>query len=200
MAQILENIGVAAYYPAMDDPLKLVQETISVWTDRQDHGIIADIARAAEVNRSTVERLLAEHDIKASSLLAILIAVKKLGGPDKYPGINMAHEERSKYGPQNIALNFECKSCGKMTPGRPAAFYCMHCGELLGVVCAACSHVNEYGAKWCADCAAPMTESVTKLARDIDRLDESSKDRRKREDKAKELRRKDRKKRGVPEI
>ncbi|TXH43914.1 MAG: zinc ribbon domain-containing protein [Desulfurellales bacterium] len=201
MPQTLVDIVFTAYHSPMDgNPLDSVREVITAWTDRQEHGIIADIARIADVNRSTVERLIAEHDIKASSLLSILMAVKKLGGPDRFPGINMVHEESSEYGPKTITLNFECKSCGKMTPGRPPALYCMHCGELLGVACPSCSHVNVYGAKWCVECTTPLNENVSKLAREIDQLDETPKERRKREDKAKELKRRDRRKRGIPEI
>lgn len=168
------------------------------YIEREGKGAKTVLANLGGCSTDTVDRFADGKEIVSSTFVKFRKALIQRGYLDQ----DIAEEGQDEYGPKTVALNFQCRECGKMTPGRPAGFYCMHCGELLGVICPNpnCSWVNEYAAEWCTKCNTPISEAVAKMAREIDQLDETPKERRKREDKAKELKRKDRKKRGIPEV
>lgn len=194
---MIADTGLAIYHFNMAvDEWQETQTAFVRYIQREGKGAKTVLATLGECSTDTVDRFEQGKEIVSSTFVKFRQALIKRG----YLDPALVAEEQAEYGPKTIPLDFKCPDCGEMTPGPPTATFCMRCGHVLGAQCPKCGNLNKLKANICDDCGTPLTEEGVKIIESIARATETRKERLDRNDSEKEQRRKDRKKRGIPEV
>lgn len=166
---------------------------------------LSRVAEVTSIKPNRISTFLSKGYLGTDDVKKIEVFMQSEGWLDE-----SAHERRAPYAALDpLARNFQCPACFEMVPGPSGELtkalqpiHCCYCGAPLGIVCPECSHIETRltGYLYCRGCEAPLNDEAIKVIDQIARITESRRERMDREDKAKELRRKDRKKRGVPEV